>query len=407
MGQPHMKMPHEYRSGSGMVRTPIAGRLDNMPRAYPPIVEHLTEKRKRTGRLGRFSSRNPMLGLTAEDEGSIPMPMPSTQILLPAPMPRSLANRPREQIERDDPVMHLHNWTYDSGNQRQHEELRRRMHEDRFSYLRPQVLGEIGEETLTPKMKPGFVPTPVEETDNTQFELFNGANDTTGYAPYVGVDGGLRVNTRERNDNAGEVNNRGGEVGYSLSQTGGDMGFDPRRSLRVTVEARGTPLAVNEAPHAVDPLTQHPRETHKLFHMFNNGGMGGAPQALNAAVGAFDPSAMVAENRPTNTTTLGKGFGAQWDEGMAADRHQKKRTHLFDHRPEMKSMQAQQRQEGIVTATWEAPPVNEGLVRRETLRSVATTNDAYDSGAQQEALRRNPLFPSATNFYARTSKQMF
>lgn len=60
------RFPLEYRDAQCRMPT---GRADDIPACQAPIAEQLTAERKASGRVGHWTSRRPLLGVTADEEG--------------------------------------------------------------------------------------------------------------------------------------------------------------------------------------------------------------------------------------------------------------------------------------------------------------------------------------------------
>lgn len=384
------KLPHEYRSGQA--REPIPGREDNIPRAMPPIVEHLAPRHRAMGRIGRFSSRNPLLGITADQEGSIPMPMKSTQAMFPGPMPPGLYNHTRDSIENADYKLIESPMLTQTAD---HVELHRRVHQDRGNYHHPVNATEIGETEVTHKPVPTNIPFRPVPTNRSAIENRIGFSEAINQANVA--HGGRESITRTRK--GGEfVNNRGSVALKTLVEHGLGIETDPRQSLKFEFDVSGAPSAMNQANVVIDPRTFRNRDTKKVFRAE----VSGAPSTVHTGPLRRDEG-FFEDNRPTNSTIdTHVSFGPDLYLDFAADRFQKRRTHMFDHRPEQKSS---------LSDVWEghAPPrtlfdrpiVAEGRVSRVTDRDGLSNTGRIDSGNLADAQRSNPLYHDAHHFYAK------
>ena len=385
-------LPHEFRGGA-QVRPPIPGRLDNIPRAMPPIVEHLTRERRESGRIGHFSSRRPLLGVTAEQEGSIPMPMPSTQAMFPAPMPPHLFNHPRDSIERAD-------WTIIEQplitGTADYPEFHRRLHQDRGNYRRPVNADEIGEQEVTPRPPHTDFPYRPVPTDRTQIENKIGFYESVSQGNIARGDREAITRTRK----GGEfVNNRGSVALKTLVEHGLGIQIDHRNSLIVETDVSGGPTNLHQANTLIDPRTFRNRDTTRIFRTE----VSGNPESLNPAPLRLDEG-FFADRRPVNSTIdTDVSFGPDLYLDFAADRFQKQRTHMFEHRAEVRSDPASREVwEGHVPprTLFDRPPMR-GRENRVTQKDELQNTGRADVGKIADALRPNPFYHDAHHFYAR------
>lgn len=208
---PPALFPLEYQTGQ--CRKPT-GAANDMQRCLPAIAEYLAPERKAAGRVGHFNSRNPLLGLTPEQEGS--MPDTFSRSTTPAPgaisMPRGIANRRPDQIVNADPVLREKSWLYMPA---MHLAEADRLWQDRGNYLNQRDARDIGGKEVTVKQMWKGDPVRVAITNNTQFEMFHGGAPTDQHqagATYAG-----KEIVRQQRKGGEQVNSRGWAPGRALT----------------------------------------------------------------------------------------------------------------------------------------------------------------------------------------------
>lgn len=373
------------------LREPIPGRNDNMPRALPPIVEHLTPERRAAGRVGHFTSRRPLLGLTAEQEGSVPMPMPSTQVMFPAPMPAHLYNHPAEQQSREE--WRLQEAPLLTGTTN-HVEMQRRLHQDRGNYRRPVDVQEIGEPIVTPKPRNTdlpFRPVPTDRTSQENRISFH----TSLHQANVGRDGAEFV-VRHRRGNHMQ-NETGPRPAQRAVKDGAGAGLDSRPPIRFNVDVSGNAFDVSQGNVVQGPVDWITRETRKVFSTQASGNA----TAVNWAPAQYTPDGLM-HTRPMDNTIFGVGFGPDLQEDQAADRFQRERTQKYLFRAEQRSdPQTSELWEGHEPRLAFEDHESRGQQFRETPRSSLECRGLNDLGRANDTMNEFSEHPQARHFFGR------
>lgn len=385
-------MPHEFRSGN--CRQPIDGREDNIPSCYPPITEHLTRERMQSGRVGHFTSRQPLLGLTADQEWSVPHPARSCTPMFPAPMPGHLYNHPRREIEHADWSMVEQPMLTTTAN---HVDYHNRVHQDRGNYHHPVNTESIGEPELTaktPHMDFPFRPVPTKRAPIENRIGFSNATHQGNVAR-----GGSYRESLVRSKKGGEyVNNRGGGAPSALTDTMVGVQRDTRPSLFTPFDVSGAPTALNQSNILIDPVTFHPRETNRIFAPTE---ASGAPSTVNQGPWRLDAGLIMDRHPVDSTIDTHVSFGPDLRHDFAADRFQKVRTHVFDHRAEIKSGATNEIDNKGAPSYFDRPIIYEGRDHRVTDRDSLLEVGRADAGENVDALRQNPHYNEPHHFYAK------
>lgn len=383
------RMPHEAMSGQ--CRAAIPGRADNIPRCMPPISELVTHERKRAGRLGHFSSRQPLLGVTPDQEGSVPEPMPSTQAMFPGPMPAELYNHRRDVVEHEDwrmveqPMLAMPS---------EIPELARRIHQDRGTGLE---IEEIGEPELTSKAPHHDWPFRPVPTDRNTVDLRRGGAAASLHQANIPRDGDSGRQSLVRTRRGGEpVNNRGGGAPSALVNNAIGIQRDTKRSLQFDYDASGAPGALNQVGVVIDPRTFRPRDTRRVFRTAASGNA----QSLVSAPGRLDEGFFVEQRYADTTTDTHVSFGPTLRHDSAADRFQKRRSHIHEFWPEMKTGPTNEINNKGPKELFERPPLR-GREHRVTQKDSIIETGRDDSGMLVEALRSNPYQYDQHHFYGK------
>jgi hypothetical protein len=371
----------------------IPGRKDNMYKALPPIMEQLSARRRQQGRVGHFRSRDPLTDMTAEEAGSIPMPMPSTAVLYPNAMPAHLYNPAPRQLYREEwalreaPMLTKGDGSYIT--------VFDRLHQDRGNYTQPVRIHSIGEEEVMPKStstQPVRVrPVPTDRNTLENHLSFHESLHRAG----VTVDG-FEVNPRERLG-ADQANEIGFRPATRAVSDGAGVGSDPRPSLRFNVDVSGNAFHTRQGNVITGPVDWTTRDPYKPTVSVS-----GNATKTNWSPLQTTPDGLT-HNRPTNKTIFGVGFGPDLREDQAADRHQRVRTQTYDMRPELKSGSQ-------MSEVWEAhlPRVgfekheSRGQQTRPTIRATPECSGFNDLGRALDSLNGEAsLHPEGRHFYAR------
>lgn len=378
--------PQEDRGGY-QCRRPT-GRDDDMPHCLPPILQNLTSERKAMGRIGHFSSRRPLLSLTAEQEGSLPDPFSrSTGIMLPAPSPH-LYNRRPDQNEQADPL--IIEDSYLTAAPSFTEEFRR-IYQDRHNYLKPRDARDPGGQEVSTRPAPMTWEARRMPTKNQQFEHSRAAGGPEAlHQASIGLVGADLATKRNKTGQlvTGQVNqglqaltNRGVQLGdYEGRLHQGNILASQRDSWNQYngvqtaggPEHQGRQQTYTYDPANADGAAMRPqtRQVHDA-QTSESGGAETLTTSLYRQEGVLD-GRRGSDNRDVYHGHALEGFftGQDW----AADRFASRRMQLFDVRPENRSSTIEINHSTLPTSFERYTP---GNAENRTTDRLPTGEDAF------------------------------
>jgi hypothetical protein len=432
------RFPLEYRDSQCRLPT---GRGDDIPACQAPIMEQLTAERKASGRVGHWNSRRPLLGVTADEEGSFPDTWSrSTTPMFPAPSRQWQANFRPDAVENADPSSIDATFLTTDAN---YTELARRIYQDRGAQgygnkklvdMRDPTEGRI----VTANPAPMGFQSYMMPTNRIQYNLtqnlngheLNQANvahsgrenlqkirqggefvNNTGFMPghrllnsriQIGEDEGRSGGMR---GGIGEVANatRGNSKDGDWRRSGSVMSNMPVSLFPCSLQASGAPRdQVAGDLYTYDPYNVDQGlvrgDARKIFAVDVSGAATTVVQGPVRMEG-------IGEYRPTDMSVLGTGVEFGYDAtdiGMNADRFQKRRTFLFDTRPEQRSVMATVETSGNPHTLQDAPVVIRGREYRQGVDTQITQGNAYrlDTGLLLDSMQPNAEFQSESAFYS-------
>lgn len=438
------RFPLEYREGQCRLPT---GRGDDIPACQMPIAEQLTAERKASGRVGHWTSRRPLLGVTADEEGSFPDTMSrSTTPMYPAPSRQWQSNIRPDAVENADPAYLESAFLTSDAN---YTELARRTFQDRGAQgygnkklvdMRDPTAGRI----VTAKPPPMTFQSYMMPTNRIQYNLQNvsrGVNTQELHQSNVAHVG--RENLQKEKRSGDFVNNTGfmpgrrllnsriqigedegrnggmrggiGDTANSTASSSTDTDWRRSGSIMSNMPVSLFPCQLDASGAPTDQLTSD-MYTYDPYNVDQGLVRGDAKKLFDVDVSGGAQTVVegpvrlqgIGEYRPTNKQVLGTGVEFGYDAtdiGFAADRFQQRRNFLFDTRPEQKSVMATVQTSGNPHSLLDAAVARHDREYRQGVDRAITQGQAYrlDTGLLLDTMQPNTAnnFPSEAAFYSR------